>query len=179
VIFETAKIAGARVVGGGQEEFCGRLWPRLAASMAYLTGDAGAGEDIAQEAMTRAWARWGRVSQLDSPEAWTYRVAVNLARSRHRRKQAEQRALARVGEPTVTVAVETADAIAVRGAVAALPERMRAALVLRYFADLPVDEVAEILDCAPGTVKSLTSQAIDRLRTTITFDDDDEVTTDA
>ena len=145
--------------------------------MAYLTGDAGAGEDIAQEALTRAWARWGRVSQLDSPEAWTYRVAVNLARSRHRRKQTEQRALARVGESSSSSVDETADAIAVRDAVATLPERMRAALVLRYFADLPVLEVAEILDCAEGTVKSLTSQAIDRLRTLITFDD--EVSSDA
>ena len=145
--------------------------------MAYLTGDVGAGEDIAQEALTRAWTRWGRVSRLDSPEAWTYRVAVNLARSRRRRQQAEQRALARVGVDAGALAAEVADSVAVRDAVAALPERMRAALVLRYFADLPVAEVAEILDCAPGTVKSLTSQAIDRLRTVITFDD--EVSSDA
>jgi DNA-directed RNA polymerase specialized sigma24 family protein len=90
------------VVAGGQAEFCRELWPRLAASMAYLTGDIGAGEDIAQEALIRAWARWARVSRLDSPEAWTYRVAVNLARSRHRRTQAEQRALARVGESSLS-----------------------------------------------------------------------------
>ena len=165
------------MAGGEEEEFCRRLWPRLAASMAFLAGDVGAGEDIAQEALTRAWARWGRVSKLDSPEAWTYRVAVNLARSRHRRKQAEQRALARLGAPAAVVDGDGADALAVREAVVALPERMRAALVLRYFADLPVAEVAEILECASGTVKSLTSQAIDRLRTTITFED--EVNADA
>jgi RNA polymerase sigma-70 factor (sigma-E family) len=167
------------VVDGGEAEFCRALWPRLAASMAYLTGDVGAGEDIAQEALTRAWARWGRVSRLDSPEAWTYRVAMNLAHSRHRRRQAERRALARMDASEVSVDVSTADAVTVRGAVAALPERTRAALVLRYFADLPVDDVAEILDCAPGTVKSLTSQAIDKLRAVITFDDEDEVSTDA
>ena len=165
------------MVAGGEAEFCRALWPRLAASMAYLTGDVGAGEDIAQEALTRAWARWGRVSKLDSPEAWTYRVAVNLARSRRRRQQAEQRALARVGVDAGELAAEVADSVAVRDAVAVLPERMRAALVLRYFADLPVAEVAEVLECAPGTVKSLTSQAIDRLRTVITFDD--EVSSDA
>ena len=107
----------------------------------------------------------------------TYRVAVNLARSRRRRQQAEQRALARVGAVAGALAADVADSVAVRDAVAALPERMRAALVLRYFADLPVAEVAEILECAPGTVKSLTSQAIDRLRTVITFDD--EVSSDA
>ena len=59
---------------------------------------------------------------------------------------------------------DAADAIVVRAAVAELPERQRAAPILRYFADLPVASVAEILDCAQGTVKSLTSQGIDRLR---------------
>lgn len=157
---------------GSQEEFCRQLWPRLAKSMAYLTGDAGAGEDIAQEALTRAWARWGKVSRLDAPEAWTYRVAVNLARSRHRRKDAERRALIRLGARDEAAEAPIAEALALREAVAILPERSRAALVLRYFADLPVADVAEILDCAPGTVKSLTSQAIERLRTTITFDDE-------
>jgi DNA-directed RNA polymerase specialized sigma24 family protein len=104
---------------------------------------------------------------------------MNLAHSRHRRKLAERRALARVGMHESAPDPSVVDAIAVRDAVTALPERMRAALVLRYFADLPVDEVAEILDCAPGTVKSLTSQAIDKLRAVITFDDEDEVSTDA
>jgi RNA polymerase sigma-70 factor (ECF subfamily) len=145
--------------------------------MAYLTGDVGAGEDLAQEALTRAWTRWRRVSDLDSPEAWTFRVAVNLARSRHRRTQAEARALARAGVPRGVTDPVGADALAVREAVARLPERMRAALVLRYFADLPVAAVAEILECAPGTVKSLTSQAIDHLREAIALEG--EVSNDA
>jgi RNA polymerase sigma-70 factor (ECF subfamily) len=151
--------------------------------MAYLTGDVGAGEDLAQEALIRACARWRRASRLDNPEAWTYRVAINLARSRHRRREAERRAHARASAVPVATEDRVADAIAVRDAIATLPERMRAALVLRYFADLPVDAVAEILDCAPGTVKSLTSQAIDKLRAVIVIDDLDEhegeVSTDA
>jgi RNA polymerase sigma-70 factor (ECF subfamily) len=165
------------VVAGDKAEFCRVLWPRLAASMAYVTGDAGAGEDIAQEALSRALARWGRVSRMVSPEAWTYRVALNLARSRHRRRQAERRALDRLEGSPDRENGEPSDAIAVREAVARLPERMRAAIVLRYFADLPIDEVATAMDCAPGTVKSLTSQAIERLRAQITFDD--EVNADA
>jgi RNA polymerase sigma-70 factor (ECF subfamily) len=158
----------------GAEEFCLLLWPRLAASMAYLTGDAGAGEDLAQEALIRACARWRRVARLDNPEAWTYRVAINLARSRHRRREAERRAYAQLPPSTGVVTDGMADALAVRAAVVALPDRMRAALVLRYFADLPVDAVAEIMDCAPGTVKSLTSQAIEQLRAVIAIDDLDE-----
>jgi RNA polymerase sigma factor (sigma-70 family) len=61
-------------------------------------------------------------------------------------------------------AASATDAMAVREAVAALPDRQRAAVVLRYLADLPVAAVAEALDCAPGTVRSLTSQGIERLR---------------
>jgi RNA polymerase sigma factor (sigma-70 family) len=59
---------------------------------------------------------------------------------------------------------DVTDALAVRAAVAALPPRQRAAVVLRYFADLSVDQTAAVLGCAPGTVKSLTSQAIASLR---------------
>jgi RNA polymerase sigma factor (sigma-70 family) len=100
---------------------------------------------------------------MDSPEAWAFRVAFNLAASRFRRGAAERRARARLGPPD-DHATDHADAVAVRQAVAALPRRQRAALVLRYFADLPVDRTAEVLGCAPGTVKSLTSQAIASLR---------------
>lgn len=59
---------------------------------------------------------------------------------------------------------DEADRLAVRAAVADLPERQRAALVLRYYVDLPVAEVADVLGCAPGTVKSLTHKAVEGLR---------------
>jgi len=156
------------------DEFCRRMWPRLAAAMGLICRDSAVGEEIAQEALVRVWARWDHVSTLDLPEAWAYRAGVNLARSHFRRIQAERRALARL-EPARPVSTDRDDAMAVRLAVAALPERQRAALVLRYFADLPVDEVAAILDCAAGTVKSLTRHAIDNLRGEFSFDDSEEV----
>ena len=59
---------------------------------------------------------------------------------------------------------DPADAVAIRRAVAALPRRQWTALVLRYYADLPVSEVAALMGCAPGTVKSLTSKALTALR---------------
>jgi DNA-directed RNA polymerase specialized sigma24 family protein len=156
------------------DQFCRDLWPRLAAAMGLLAGDPSAGEDIAQETLARVWAPWDHVSGLDAPEAWAYRVAVNLSRSRYRRLAAERRALARVGAVDVPGGPDAADALAIRAAVSALPQRQRAALVLRYFADLPVVAVAEILRCAPGTVKSLTSQAIEHLRIDFAVDDDEE-----
>jgi RNA polymerase sigma-70 factor (ECF subfamily) len=145
------------------DDFCRATWPALASSLGFYCHDIGVGEEIAQEALARAWARWDSLSKLESPEAWVYRVGLNLSRSRFRRARAERRALGRLSVPEAVTTASTA-AIAVRAAVAGLPERQRAAIVLRYFADLPVAAVAEALDCAPGTVRSLTSQAIERLR---------------
>jgi len=149
----------------GAEEFCHAVWPRLAASLGLYCNDAGVGEELAQEALVRAWARWDTVSDLACPESWVYSVGLNLARSRFRRARAERRAIGRLGPPRESPTTASAtDAVAVRAAVAALPERQRAALVMRYFADLPVSDVAAAMDCADGTVRSLTSQAIERLR---------------
>jgi RNA polymerase sigma-70 factor (ECF subfamily) len=152
------------------DDFCREVWPRLAASLGLVCGDIGVGEELAQEALARAWARWGRVSRLDSAEAWVYRVGVNLFRSRFRRMQAERRALDRLSVTYTDTSNTTADVLAIRAAVADLPDRQRAAVVLRYFADLSVAATAEALDCAPGTVRSLTSQALDRLRRTFALD---------
>jgi RNA polymerase sigma-70 factor (sigma-E family) len=146
------------------DDFCREAWPRLAASLGLLVQDKGAGEELAQEALARAWARWSYVSRLESPEGWVYRVGLNLSRSRFRRMRAERRALSRLNIEHIDPPASTSDAIAVRAAVAALPERQRAAVVLRYFADLSIATVADALNCAPGTVKSLTSQAVSRLR---------------
>ena len=127
-----------------------------------------AAEELAQETLARVWLRWSRVRELDEPLAlaWTYRVAINLTNSWLRRRMAERRARARLAARATDAPVDPdpADAVAVRRAVAALPRRQRTALVLRYYADLPVAEVAALMGCAPGTVKSLTSKALAALR---------------
>ncbi len=145
------------------EDLCGEVWPSLASTLGYICRDAGVGQELAQEALARAWAHWDHVRQLPSPEAWLFRVGLNLAYSRFRRGRVERRALRRLAGSNVTPPPRTADEVAVRAAVAALPERQRAAVILRYFADLPFARVAEILGCAEGTARSLASQAIDRL----------------
>jgi DNA-directed RNA polymerase specialized sigma24 family protein len=91
---------------------------------------------------------------------------INLANSWLRRRTAERRAHARLaGRATgAHIDPDPADAVAIRQAVAALPHRQRTALVLRYYADLPVAEVAALMGCAPGTVKSLTSKALTAVR---------------
>ena len=115
---------------------CARLRPRLVGSLALYCGDRGVAEDLAQEALARAWARWRHVSALDVPERWVYRTAFNLARSRFRRLAVEQRVHRLV--PVPSPLPDTATAVAVRAAVSALPARQRAAIVARYYLDLDV-----------------------------------------
>ena len=165
----TAQEAG---VGGTEqadaEAFCIRVRPWLVGSLSLYCGDADVAEELAQDTLARVWDRWGAVATMASPEAWTYRVALNLANSHYRRRAAERRANARqecirLDAPDA----DAADALAVRQAVSLLPKRQRAALVLRYYADLPVTETATLLGCAPGTVKALTHQAIAALRASV------------
>ena len=152
----------------GAREFCRRIRPRLVGALSLLTGDSGVAEELAQEALVRAWSRWRQLGALgeQAASAWTYRVAVNLGNSWLRRRLAERRAMARLtsGASPVHVDPDSADKLTVRRAVAALPRRQRTALVLRYFVDLSVTEVAEVMQCPPGTVKSLTNLAMTNLR---------------
>jgi RNA polymerase sigma-70 factor (sigma-E family) len=148
--------------------FCHRVRPRLVGTLSLLCGDGDTAEELAQETLAQVWLRWARVRELDEPLAlaWTYRVAVNLANSWLRRRMAERRAHARLSGRVASAHIDPdpADAVTIRRAVAALPRRQRTALVLRYYADLPVAEVAALMGCAPGTVKSLTSKALAAVR---------------
>jgi RNA polymerase sigma-70 factor (sigma-E family) len=151
----------------GVVQFCRAMNPRLVGALALHCGDAGIAEELTQETLARVWERWPAVREMPAPEAWTFRVAFNLTASRFRRVAAERRARARLHAEEVPASpreADAADVVAVREAVAALPDRQRAAIVLRYFADLSVEATANALGCRPGTVKSLTSQAIARLR---------------
>lgn len=159
-------------------EFCRLLRPRLLGALGLFSGDPGVGEDLTQETLVRVWERWDHVSRLDSPDAWAFRVGFNLATSRFRRLGAERRARARLGASDVVLPDDTF-AIAVRDAVAALPPRQRSIVVLRYFADLPVAEVAAVVGCAPGTVKSLTHNALRLLRERLELDELTEEVADA
>ena len=144
--------------------FCTRMYPRLVGSLALQCGDPELAKEVAQEALTRAWQRWARVSRYDSPDAWVFRVAFNLSTSRFRRATRERRAFAEIATLPPDRGADETDRIAIRAAVSSLPPRQRTALVLRFFADMPVADVAVVMQCAPGTVKSLTSKALQSLR---------------
>lgn len=152
----------------GVVEFCARIRPRLVGMLSLLCGNGAVAEDLAQETLARVWLHWEKVRDLgaDNADAWTYRVAVNLANSWLRRVMAERRARARLlaGAARVHDDPDPSQMVELRRAVAALPRRQRTALVLRYHADLPIQQVAMLMGCSPGTVKSLTNRAVTRLR---------------
>jgi len=127
-------------------------YPKLVAGLTFVCGSRAAAEDAAQEALARCWERSSRGDAIDSPQAWMTTVALNLARSWWRRMRAESRARARLGPPA---APPPADEVAdVRRALAALPRREREAVVLHYYLDLSVSEVASAQRVAEGTVKT-------------------------
>jgi RNA polymerase sigma factor (sigma-70 family) len=146
----------------------------LVATFGLYTGSRETGEEIAQEVLVRVWSSWEKVSGLLAPRTWAFRIGFNLANSWWRRQLIERRHRSLQTDEDVAESNDVGDLLALREAVTSLPRRQRAALVARYFADLSVAETAELLGCAPGTVKALTSQAISRLQATLAVDIDAE-----
>jgi RNA polymerase sigma-70 factor (ECF subfamily) len=113
-----------------------------------LTGDAAAAVDIAQEAFTRLLARWRSVRD---PRAWLFFVATNLSRD-YWRGVARDRDLSNRAAPAARVTSGAHDPW-LRDLVERLPARQRQAILLHYYADVPVDEIARLLRVPVGTVK--------------------------
>ena len=132
-----------------------------------LTGDHHAGEDLLQSALTKAAAHWERIH--GAPEGYVrrimYREQVSWWRRRARRLEI---AVAEVPELPARDEVAGVEArLALREALLALPPGKRVMLVLRYLEDLPEGQVAEILGCSVGTVRSQTHKAIAQLRSVL------------
>lgn len=130
-------------------------------------------EDAAQEAFTRAYVHWRKVSRMDRPDGWVYVVAVRVAARRSPRLGVGD---VRMSEVDIAEGVVTQETL--RTAIARLPQRQRLAIALRYLADLPVDDVAAAMGCAAGTVKSTLHSALARLHVDLD-DETEEVRNDA
>jgi RNA polymerase sigma-70 factor (sigma-E family) len=150
--------------------FAVETWDPLLRTGYLMTGDAKDAEDLVQETLLRVARRWNRVRSMDHPAAYARRVLINLVlrdsgrRSRQRAELWPHDDGADVADETAAHALRQVDDLAeFRWALARLPARQRAVLVLRYWADLPVTEVAGILGCSEGTVTSTASRAAARL----------------
>ena len=127
---------------------------RSVIGLAYaLSGSRSAAEDLAQEAFLAAHKSWGRVGRYDKPEAWVRRVVANLSVSRFRRSVREARAMARLKPQSSYLPALPAEDEAFWSEVRALPKRQAQAIALHYLEDRSVADIAEILECAEGTVK--------------------------
>jgi len=125
-----------------------------------MVGDVESARDLAQEAMLRALRDWRRVSRLERPDMWVRRVTVNLAIDARRRRAREIREVQRRSRVDEAAVAEPAvEHSPLWHAVRDLPDRQRAAIVLRYVDDLSVPEIALVLDVAEGTIKASLSQA--------------------
>jgi RNA polymerase sigma-70 factor, ECF subfamily len=138
-------------------------YPRIVAGLFAAFGDHGAAEDAVAAAVAKMWEQSRRAGSVDFPAAWVRVVAWNLMRTRARRSRAERRALHRHGPPTSAIDHDEATRIAVRSALATLPDRQRDMVVLRYFLDLSIADVASAVGAPEGTVKATLHRARARL----------------
>jgi RNA polymerase sigma-70 factor (sigma-E family) len=128
-----------------------------------LTGSLETAQDVVQDSFVRVYGRWGR---MHDPAGYLYRTVVNACRSHHRRVERDRRLRHRARAVDLdTVSPAAADEM--RDALAKLPYRQRAALVLRFYEDLSEAEVAAVLGCRPGTVGSLVHRGLAQLKKVI------------
>ncbi|WP_101789775.1 SigE family RNA polymerase sigma factor [Nonomuraea indica] len=127
-----------------------------------LTRDWALAEDLLQESLAKAWFAWPGVEE---PEAYVRRVLVTTYTSWWRRRWRRELPSADLPDiPAGDAAAGLGEREALWQAVGRLPAKQRAVLVLRFYEDLPVTEVARLMGCNPGTVKSQTAKALAKLR---------------
>jgi len=140
------------------EDFFRSTFPKVRAATARIIGADGS-EDLAIEALARAFARWNVVKKMEYPQAWTIRVGVNLALDQVRRKE--------VPRSTLWVRDES-DQVILRAdltkAIRHLPKRQQEVVVLRHVVDLSEADVSQALGISEGSVKTHLHRAIAGLR---------------
>jgi RNA polymerase sigma-70 factor (sigma-E family) len=149
------------------DEFAARHLAAVQRFAAVLTGDQTRGDDLVQEVLVRAHARWRRIGSMDRPEFYVRKMIVNEFLSSRRRTWR----LVPAGSGTdVDHRVEPdhaashADRDALLAELGKLPAQQRAVLVLRYYEGLSDGQIAELLGLAPGTVRGYASRALAALR---------------
>ena len=149
---------------GGFEAFVVSRGAALLRFAFVLTHDRGQAEDLVQEALAKVHRRWDRVLATEQPEAYVRRVVTNEFLSWRRRRSSGETPGAIPSSPMADPSGAIDERDAMWRALAVLPPRQRAVLVLRFYEDMPDAQIAEVLECAPGTVASLASRGMAALR---------------
>ena len=148
------------------EDYAFARGPALLRLARLLCGDEHRAEDLVQEVLARAFARWGRIARLDHPDRYVRRMLVNAHHSWWRRRGNREASVAEVTDRRAST--DEAAALAERDAlwrlVRALPPRQRTVIVLRYYEDLDDAAIAELMSCSAGTVRTHAMRALATLR---------------
>ncbi|MEV0849973.1 RNA polymerase sigma factor [Streptomyces sp. NPDC049954] len=142
-------------------ELFAALYPRLAGWVRRLVDDDGTAHEVASEAFTRLWARW---TSVDEPRGFLYVTAANLVRDHWRALERERGAVRRATNEAAVRPPDQQPDPSVRLLVQSLPERLRVPILLHYYADMPVREVAARTGRREGTVKADLHAARELLR---------------
>lgn len=147
------------------DTFAAARWPHLVRTAYLLTGDHHEAEDLVQSTLAKVYLGWSRIRRLDVPDAYVHRALVNNNLSRFRKRRVAQLLTPLLPERVrADPHIPTEDRVLLMTALAALPPRQRAAVVLRYWEDLSEHQVADILGCSLGNVKSQASRGLRKLR---------------
>jgi RNA polymerase sigma-70 factor (sigma-E family) len=154
---------------GSDSEYLAYVHGRVTAlrRTAYLlSGDAHEADDIVQETLTKLYARWPRSQHVDNLDAYVNKMLVRVFLDDRRQGWWKVSLRGRLPERAADAPTHE-DRPVLRAALAKLPPRQQAVLVLRFLCDQPIRDVAEILHCSEGTVKSQTAHGLKRLRTVL------------
>jgi RNA polymerase sigma-70 factor (sigma-E family) len=153
------------------DQFAADRIDRLLRFTTALTCDPHLAQDVVQEVLVRVQHRWAKIGPMQARDSYVRRMLVNEYMSWRRRKAAKTVAathstLDALGTPTADPATHYAERDAIRTEIARLPRKQRAALMLRYYCDRDDSEIADLLGCSTGTVRSHISRALSTLRAT-------------
>jgi RNA polymerase sigma-70 factor (sigma-E family) len=130
-----------------------------------LTGDWASAEDLVQTALIKAWARWGQIRSYDAAlDAYVRKVILRTYLSSRRRHWCRESPTDDLPEVPAPQDHDITQRLALMAALGELPKVQRAILVLRYYSDLTEGQVAEVMGCSIGAVKSQSSKAMAKLR---------------
>ncbi|MFJ2193608.1 SigE family RNA polymerase sigma factor [Kitasatospora sp. NPDC087861] len=149
------------------EGFAATRWRRLVRTAYLLTGDYHEAEDVVQATFAKVFRNWSRISRLEEPDAYIHRALVNNNLSRHRRRRVRQLLMPVLPDRAHAAGGghrDVEERSVLLQALAELPQRQRAVVVLRYWEDMSEYQVAEVLGCSLGNVKSQASRGLAKLR---------------
>jgi RNA polymerase sigma-70 factor (sigma-E family) len=144
-------------------EFAGASSLRLRRTAYLLCGDWHTAEDLTQATLAKVFVAWRRLREPQAAHAYATRTLLNTYLADKRRKRPRELLAYPLPDPVVQ-APQPEIRMAVVAALAELPPKARAVVVLRYWADQSIEQVAATLGCSPGNVKSQSARALARLR---------------